>query len=113
MDVLTLTSIPQWEGMSNTLLEAMSSGVPVISTKSVGASEIIIDGVNGFLIEANNVSELSAKIEFLSREKMHLKELSYNSRKIILEQYALSTMINTYDATYAGILKKALADNLC
>lgn len=64
---------PSWqEGQPLSILEAMSCGCPIISTKNVGAiEEAVIDGFNGFLIEKGNVQQLAeAILELLENDKL-------------------------------------------
>jgi glycogen(starch) synthase len=46
------------EGFSNTILEAMASGLPVVSTNAVGVIDCLRDGENGLLVEIGNISQL-------------------------------------------------------
>ncbi|HJV64637.1 MAG TPA: glycosyltransferase family 4 protein [Geomonas sp.] len=50
------------ECMSISILEAMSHGLPVIANAIVGMDEIIVDGVNGFLVQPGDIEALSARI---------------------------------------------------
>lgn len=54
-----------YEGMPNSLIEAMCLGLPVISTKVSGANELIKDGHNGLLVNINDVDELTKKMQDL------------------------------------------------
>ena len=105
IDILVSTSLSKFEGMSNVVLEAMSSGVPVIATNSVGTSELIKDGINGFLIESKDISKLAEKIKLLSKNRPLLKRMAQNGRKIILEKYTIEKMISSYEYTYRNRLK--------
>lgn len=59
-DVIILSS--QYEGMPNSLIEAIGCGIPVVSYDCpIGPSEIVEDGVNGFLVKQDDVSELAEK----------------------------------------------------
>lgn len=59
-DVVILCS--QYEGMPNSLIEAIGCGIPVVSYDCpIGPSEIVEDGVNGFLIERDNIEMLAQK----------------------------------------------------
>ena len=59
-DLVILSSA--YEGMPNALIEAIGCGIPVVSFDCpIGPSEIIEDGVNGFLAEQDNVEELADK----------------------------------------------------
>ena len=79
-NLFILTS--NYEGMPNALIEAMCLGLPVISTKVAGATDLINDGKNGFLI---NVGDESALVRFmlllLSEEKLR-NEIATNAVKI-------------------------------
>jgi glycosyltransferase involved in cell wall biosynthesis len=63
LDVLVHTS--RWEGLARVLPEALSAGVPVVVTRVDGASDVIRDGVNGYLVEPGQVGEMSARTEEL------------------------------------------------
>ena len=61
MDVFVLPSLA--EGASNTILEAMATGVPVVATRVGGNPELIEEGETGFLVPRRDVTGLSAAIE--------------------------------------------------
>lgn len=59
-DVVILSS--QYEGMPNSLIEAIGCGIPVVSYDCpIGPAEIIEDGVNGFLVKQDDIDELASK----------------------------------------------------
>ena len=62
--IFVLPSIKS-EGIPNALMEAMSSGLLVISTRHNGIPELIEDGVSGFLVEVNSVEQIVRKLEHL------------------------------------------------
>jgi glycosyltransferase involved in cell wall biosynthesis len=49
-DLFLLTSVPRSEGVSTTVLEAMATGVPVVSTNVGALAEVVVDGVTGRLV---------------------------------------------------------------
>ena len=49
-DLFLQTSVPRSEGVSTTVLEAMASGIPVVSTDVGALSEVVVDGVTGWLV---------------------------------------------------------------
>lgn len=104
IDVLVLTSIPRCEGLSNVILEAMSSEVPVISTKSIGSIELIMDGLNGFLVEHEDVQNLVNKLKLLVYNPILLKKMGYNARQFVCEKYSIEKMISSYEKTYLDSL---------
>ena len=69
------------------LLEAMSYGLPCISTNEGAISEIIDDGTTGFVVEKNNPQRLAEKIELLIKDANLRKEMGYAGKKKFEEQY--------------------------
>ena len=68
-DVFALPS--QIEGCPLSILEAMSSGVPVVATRVGGIPEILDDGIEGYLVSTENNKELAERlIELLSNSKL-------------------------------------------
>ena len=82
-DIFVLASIfmeGDREGTSNSIMEAMASGLPVVATKVGGNSYLVKEGINGLLIEDRNSDELAeAVIKLINnpgiREKMKIKNL--------------------------------------
>lgn len=63
-DVFVLPSL--WEGMPMALLEAMAGGLPVIATRVSGSEELVVEGINGFLVAPKDSSALAEKIALLA-----------------------------------------------
>lgn len=92
-DVLLFTSI--WpEPFGRTLVEAMASGVAVISTCVGGAGEIVESGVNALTFEAGDAEELTEQIERLIGNPEHCLQLARTGRRTILEGYRLERMVD-------------------
>jgi len=100
MDVLVSTSVLNHEGMSNVVLEALSSRVPVIATQSVGMAEIVIDGMTGFLIAPNDFSKLAEKISCLLASTELRKKMGNHGRQFVTEKYSLEKMLCAYQNIY-------------
>jgi sugar transferase (PEP-CTERM/EpsH1 system associated) len=98
-DVLVSTSLS--EGLSNVILEAMSSAVPVIATKSVGTPELVYDSINGFIVYPPvDALGFAEKIKFLADNPQLLKTLSSNARKFIEENFSIKKMVSSYENIY-------------
>ena len=104
-DVLVSTSISRHEGMSNVILEAMSSGLPVIATRSVGTSEIVREGETGFLIEENDVSALINKINLLRNDRELVRKIGARAQEIVKRDYSITKMVANYEKLYLDFLQ--------
>lgn len=100
-DLYLLPSKSESFGLS--ALEALSFSVPVVGTKNGGLKEVVDDGVNGFLIEPDNLDEIAEKsLEIISDEKFHLT-MSINARKKA-EMFDASVIIPQYFNYYKNLL---------
>jgi len=107
-DVLVSTSIARHEGMSNVMLEAMSSGVPVLATRSVGAAELVKDGVNGFLVEPGDETMLAGRLEELYHDVELLRGMRDNARTLIWDQYSIKRMLQEYEELYDDLIQEKM-----
>lgn len=77
------------EGTPNTILEASSMGLPIVSTKHAGINEAVINGETGFLVEENDWSEMANKIILLLSDKELCRTFGNAARQHILKNYEL------------------------
>ena len=67
LDLLVLSSLYK-EGLPNVLLESLSMGVPVVSSRLAGTPEVVHDGQTGLLVEPGDITGLAAAIERLGSD---------------------------------------------
>ncbi|MBC7486850.1 MAG: glycosyltransferase family 4 protein [Cytophagaceae bacterium] len=89
------------EGMPNVLMEAMSSGIPVVATKVGGVPELVQNGINGFLVDSGSPIQLADCISQLINSKELRTKFSDNGRKYIIDHHSVEGI--------ADIFKKELA----
>ena len=106
MDVFVLPSIA--EGMSNTVLEAMATGLPVVATKVGGNPELIEDGLTGRLVSPLDVSGLTDAIDGYLDDG-HIRALHGKaSRQRAVERFDLAVMARAYEKLYDSVLGEQL-----
>lgn len=69
------------EGMSNAMLEALASGLPIIATDTGGTKELVTDGENGFIIKMKDSQDIADKIEILIRDEDLRCRMGESSRR--------------------------------
>lgn len=68
------------EGMSNTMLEALASGLPIVATDTGGTKELVSDGVNGFIVKMQDSEDLRVKIEAILSDDLLREKMAEKSR---------------------------------
>lgn len=70
------------EGMPNSLLEAMCLGLPVVSTKVSGATDVIVDGENGLLVDRGNVEQMADAIRHMLTDEQLRESCAKNATQL-------------------------------
>jgi len=109
-DIFVLPSLN--EGMSNTILEAMATGIPVIASNVGGNPELVIDGRTGFLFSPNDVESLVQKIKTYILHPELKQKHGYNARKRVEEKFSLDQMVRRYEELYVELVERKLKYNL-
>ena len=92
------------EGLSQSLLEAMAMGTPVIATAYAGNLDLIEDGVNGLFFEDGNINELSQKIEQLRDNKAIRDRLIEAGQRTAFDTFSIEKTISNYEAYFLSLL---------
>jgi len=89
------------EGMSNAMLEAMSSGLPIVTTRCEGLAELI-DG-NGLIVEQDKVEEIAKAVKRLADDSRLYKRMSTAARKQA-EKFDWANVASSYIEQYRKII---------
>ena len=102
LDLFVLPSIN--EGISNTILEAMASALPVIATKVGGNPELVIDGQTGYLVLKQDPIAMAAAFEHYLLQPELLKLHGQAGRSRVISTFSLNRMMADYMAIYDKLL---------
>jgi glycosyltransferase involved in cell wall biosynthesis len=102
-DIFLLTSF-RVETFPVAILEALSMNKPVITTNIGGTSEVIIDGVTGYLIKPKSPTEIAEKIKYLAENREILERLSKNTRQSIVDNFSLSQTIKKTEMLFKELV---------
>lgn len=105
MDVYVLSSVI--EGISNSLLEAMASGLPVVATAVGGNPEVVVDGESGLLFPAGDFNGLAAHLLSLRQQPELRARLSRQARRRVREEFSIDSMVRSYQEVYEGLTATA------
>lgn len=84
------------ESLSNSIMESMAVGTPVLATGGGGTPEIIEDGVNGYLLRHQDVGQLKELIVRLIEHPEERDQLSAAAKKTIETKFEIGRMVNQY-----------------
>lgn len=106
LDCFVLPSLG--EGISNTILEAMASGLPVIATAVGGNPELVSDGHTGYLVPAADPSALAHSIVELAHTSEIARAMGHAGRQRIEAQFSMTAMVDSYQKIYDRLLGRIL-----
>ncbi len=104
LDLFVLPSLA--EGISNTILEAMASGVPVVATRVGGNPELVEDGITGTLTASQDVGGLARAILKYATDPALAQRQGSAGRRRVERRFSLDVMVDGYLNTYDRILNR-------
>jgi sugar transferase (PEP-CTERM/EpsH1 system associated) len=104
-DVFALTSIA--EGISNTILEAMATGLPIVATRVGGNPELVEHGLNGQLVSAGDVGGMAAAFQSYLDNSQLRREHGRHARSRAESAFSLHRMASDYAELYTTVMHKS------
>ncbi|MCS3802210.1 glycosyltransferase [Niastella sp. OAS944] len=94
------------EGISNSIMEYMSLGMPVMANDAGGTKEIVHHNVNGYLVTHQTENEIAALITELIDNPNKCKAFGNAGRKLIEEDFLIEKMGKAFEQTYEDVLSQ-------
>jgi len=101
-DMLLLTS--GREGLPKSIMEAMAMGMPVVAWKIRGCSDLILDGVTGYVVPFGDVRGMAERLESLGKSAEDRYRLGAAGRDRVLAEFGLERVLQQVRAIYEAVL---------
>lgn len=90
------------EGFSNSILEYMAAGKPVVATNVGGAAEAIIEGESGFLVDSDDDEALANGLVWLLRDEEKAQNFGKRGREVVEAKFSLEAQLIKTLKLYSG-----------
>lgn len=104
-DVFVMSSL--WEGLGLVFLEAMASGLPVLSTRVSAVPEVVVEGETGLLVPPGEVAPLADAMVQLASDEPARRALGERGRARVRSVFGLERMVQETLAHYEDVLREA------
>ncbi|HEY8517995.1 MAG TPA: glycosyltransferase [Candidatus Binatia bacterium] len=102
VDISVLSSVK--EGLSNTVLESMAAGKPVVATDVGGNAEVIVDGETGFLVPPRRPNELAEALARVASSRELIASMGAAGRKRADNVFSVRSMVERTEQLYLALV---------
>jgi sugar transferase (PEP-CTERM/EpsH1 system associated) len=95
------------EGISNTILEAMASGVPVIATDVGGNADLVLRGTTGEIIAAADPLAMARRLVHMAQGPDQARAMGEAGRQRVVASFSMQAMVQNYQYVYDMQLQRA------
>ena len=95
------------EGISNTILEAMASALPVIATAVGGNADLLVPGETGLIVPAADPESMAHALLALASDHEHARRMGESGRRRVEACFSMQAMVSTYRQVYDQQLARA------
>jgi glycosyltransferase involved in cell wall biosynthesis len=92
------------EGFSNSIIEYMAAGLPVVATDVGGAREVIDEGRTGHLVAAGDADTMGRRLVELLRNSDRARAMGDAGRAVVVARFSLENRLATTEALYSRLL---------
>jgi len=95
------------EGISNSILEAMASSLPVVATAVGGNADLVLQGQTGHIVPSANPQAMALRLVQLFFNPERAKSMGQAGRQRVLAAFSMQAMVATYQSVYDQQLRRA------
>ena len=106
LDLFVLPSLA--EGISNTILEAMACGLPIVATRVGGNAELVDEGRTGSLVASDDAAALAHLLHAYATDPARVAREGVDARSRAVTRFSLDAMVSSYAAMYDALLDRRL-----
>jgi glycosyltransferase involved in cell wall biosynthesis len=99
-------SLSRYEGFGYTALEGMACGKPVVAFRTSALTEVIDDGVTGFLATKDDVAAMAARCRELADDRVLTERMGHAARRRAIEHFPEAGAIDAYVQTYERVIRQ-------
>lgn len=94
------------EGISNTILEAMASGLAVVATAVGGNADLVLQGQTGYLVASSDPQAMALRLVALALNPQRVHSMGQAGRQRAQITFSLQAMVSTYQSVYDQQLRR-------
>jgi sugar transferase (PEP-CTERM/EpsH1 system associated) len=95
------------EGISNTILEAMASSLPVVATAVGGNADLVVQGQTGYIVPAAHPQAMALRLVELAASPERARSMGQVGRQRVQAAFSMQAMVSTYQRVYDQQLGRA------
>lgn len=92
------------EGVPNALMEAATTGMPVVTTRHAGIPELVKDGITGYVVEERDLAGLSEKMQKMLEQQGKWGRMGAEGRNVVDDEFNIRKQAETLEDLYSEIL---------
>lgn len=104
LDLFVLPSLA--EGISNTILEAMATGLPVLATQVGGNAELVAPGRTGWLVPSDDVDAMARAMATAALDETAVAKFGAAGRMAVEQRFGMAAMVSAYAHVYDKVLSR-------
>lgn len=101
-DIFVLSSVE--EGISNAVLEAMATGIPIVTTTAGGMGEAVTDGVEGFVVPVRDAAALASRLETLIEDAALRARMAKAARLRAETEFSIERQATVFESIYRSVI---------
>jgi len=94
------------EGFSNSILEYMAAGRPVVVTEVGGAREVVAEGETGYLVPSGDDAMMAERLVALLQDPERARAMGVKGKRVVEEKFSCAAQLSRTDSLYDRLLER-------